>query len=256
MMARAVRDASPWRAGAFLGPSGLGGYPFVVRLALVISLFALLPAAGARADIYECRGADGTREFTNVRQAGKNCRVLVRESDELRRRQAGPSGSSGSSDRPAAGGPLANAARNRPASTAPDPHKYQRYDHFIREAARIYQLPAPFIRAVMKVESNFNPNVVSRAGAIGLMQLMPRTAANMGVRDPFDPRQNILGGARYLRILANLFGGDLVLTVAAYNAGEGAVQRYSGIPPYSETRRYVRRVLSHYYRYRSGGTDA
>ncbi|MBO6935758.1 MAG: lytic transglycosylase domain-containing protein [Deltaproteobacteria bacterium] len=223
-------------------------------LTLLTAVFVVALAPSARADIYECRAADGSREFTNVRQPGRNCRVLVHESDERRRRAAANPGSH--SSRPAAGGPLANAARNRPQNTAPDPHKYTRYDHHIREAARLYQLPAPFIRAVMKVESNFNPNVVSRAGAIGLMQLMPRTAANMGVRDPFDPRQNILGGARYLRILANLFGGDLVLTVAAYNAGEGAVQRYSGIPPYSETRRYVRRVLSHYYRYRSGGTDS
>ena len=82
------------------------------------------------------------------------------------------------------------------------------------------------------------------------MQLMPRTAAAMGVRDPFDPRQNILGGTRYLRILANLFNGDLVLTVAAYNAGEGAVMRHGGVPPYAETRRYVRNVLRRYYEYR------
>ena len=223
----------------------------------VLSLLILGPGGvgSVRADIYECRAPDGTREFTNVRQPGRQCRILVRESDERRRRNAANQARREQRQRPAAGGPLANVARNRPTTTAPDPHRYTRFDHFIREAARLYQLPAPFIRAVMKVESNFNPNVVSHAGAIGLMQLMPRTAANMGVRDPFDPRQNILGGARYLRILANLFGGDLVLTVAAYNAGEGAVKRYEGIPPYTETRRYVRRVLSHYYRYRSGGTD-
>ncbi len=86
---------------------------------------------------------------------------------------------------------------------------------------------------------------------MGLMQLMPRTAASMGVRDPFDPRQNILGGARYLRVLANKFNGDLVLTIAAYNAGEGAVVRYHGVPPYAETRRYVQRVLRYYYAFRS-----
>ena len=114
------------------------------------------------------------------------------------------------------------------------------------------QMPEPFIRAVMRVESDFNPTVVSRAGAMGLMQLMPKTARSMGVADPFDARQNILGGARYLRILANRFKGDLVLTVAAYNAGEGAVEKYNGIPPYKETQRYVRRVLKHYYAYRSG----
>lgn len=104
----------------------------------------------------------------------------------------------------------------------------------------------------MKVESNFNPNVVSRTGAMGLMQLMPGTARAMGVVNPFDPRQNILGGARYLRVLANMFNGDLVLTIAAYNAGEGAVMRYHGIPPYDETRRYVQRVLHHYYAFRTG----
>jgi len=99
------------------------------------------------------------------------------------------------------------------------------------------------------VESNYNPRVVSRVGAMGLMQLMPQTARSMGVSDPFNPQQNILGGARYLRVLANHFQGNLILTIAAYNAGEGAVMRYGGIPPYTETRRYVRRVLHHYQRY-------
>jgi soluble lytic murein transglycosylase-like protein len=89
---------------------------------------------------------------------------------------------------------------------------------------------------------------------MGLMQLMPFTAERMGVTDPFDPRQNILGGARFLRILANQWKGDLVLTVASYNAGPGAVERYGGVPPYGETRRYVNRVLQHYYAYRSEGT--
>jgi len=102
---------------------------------------------------------------------------------------------------------------------------------------------------VIKVESDYNPEVVSHAGASGLMQLMPATAARMGVTDVFDPRQSILGGARYLRVLANHFNGDLVLTIAAYNAGEGAVIRYRGIPPYEETQRYVRRVLRHYYNF-------
>jgi soluble lytic murein transglycosylase-like protein len=127
---------------------------------------------------------------------------------------------------------------------------HSRYDTLIDEAARLYQLPHSFIRAVMRVESGFNPTVVSSAGAMGLMQLMPKTAQSMGVDDPFDERQNILGGARYLRILANRFKGDLILTVAAYNAGEGAIEKHNGIPPYRETQRYVRRVLKHYYAYR------
>jgi len=102
----------------------------------------------------------------------------------------------------------------------------------------------------MRVESNFYPDALSHRGAMGLMQLMPGTASAMGVLDAFDPRQNVLGGTRFLRVLANSFGGDLVRTIAAYNAGPGAVQRYKGIPPYAETRRYVQRVLTHYYAYR------
>ena len=136
-----------------------------------------------------------------------------------------------------------------------DPARYRRYDAYIREASQLYQLPEAFVRAVVRVESDFNPNVVSNAGAMGLMQLMPQTARSMGVRDPFDPRQNILGGTRYLRVLANSFNGDLVLTVAAYNAGGGAVTRYRGVPPYAETRRYVQRVLRHYYAYRAGRVE-
>ncbi len=141
--------------------------------------------------------------------------------------------------------------RPRRAASVPNAQRHVQFNAYIREAADLYQLPESFIRAVMRVESNFNPDVVSHAGAMGLMQLMPRTAASMGVRDPFDARQNILGGTRYLRVLANHFSGDLVLTIAAYNAGEGAVQRYRGVPPYRETRRYVQNVLTHYYAYRA-----
>lgn len=91
----------------------------------------------------------------------------------------------------------------------------------------------------------------SPAGAEGLMQIMPATAARMEVRDAFDPREAIFGGARYLRTLSDLFDGDLERVIAAYNAGEGAVTRHAGIPPYEETRRYVARVLAHYRRYRT-----
>lgn len=196
----------------------------------------LLGAAGsARADIYRCKRADGTQHYTNIREPGRKCELVVRSSKRSKARQ----GAKSTSAKPKA-------------TTSKDPARYRRYDGLIVEAARLYQLPEPFIRAVMRVESDFNPTVVSRAGAMGLMQLMPKTARSMGVADPFDARQNILGGARYLRILANRFKGDLVLTVAAYNAGEGAVERYNGIPPYKETQRYVRRVLKHYYAYRSG----
>lgn len=186
-------------------------------------------ASSAVADIYRCKRADGSLHYTNTRSSGKSCRVVVRGSKKSKARRSRPA-----------------KARRR----AVDPLRHTRYDGLIEEAASLYQLPQEFIRAVMRVESNFNPDVVSRAGAMGLMQLMPKTALSMGVADPFEPRQNILGGARYLRILANRFKGDLILTVAAYNAGEGAVERYNGIPPYQETQRYVRRVLKHYYSYR------
>ncbi len=127
--------------------------------------------------------------------------------------------------------------------------RYQRFAAHVEEAAALYQLPVALIRAVMKVESNFDPRAVSHANAHGLMQLMPQTAERMMVTDIFDPRQNILGGARYLRVLANTFNGDLSLTLAAYNAGEGAVARYGGIPPYEETEHYVATVTRYYKEY-------
>lgn len=125
-----------------------------------------------------------------------------------------------------------------------------RFDEHIDEAAALYRLPSALIRAVIKVESNFDPRAVSHANAHGLMQLLPSTAERMMVTDIFDPRQNILGGARYLRILANTFNGNLELTLAAYNAGEGAVARYGGIPPYAETQNYVAKVTQYYQLYR------
>lgn len=128
--------------------------------------------------------------------------------------------------------------------------RFSRYDEHIREAAALYQIPEALVRAVIQVESNYDPRAVSPAGAHGLMQLMPMTAQAMMVEDIFDPRQNILGGTRYLRILANLFNGDLHLTIAGYNAGENAVIRYGGIPPYRETQEYVVKVAENYQRYR------
>jgi soluble lytic murein transglycosylase-like protein len=123
------------------------------------------------------------------------------------------------------------------------------FDPHIREAAALYRIPEALVRAVIQVESNFDPRAVSPANAHGLMQMIPPTAERMMVTDIFDPRQNILGGTRYLRILANTFNGNLQLTIAAYNAGEGAVARYGGIPPYAETQNYVVKVMEAYQRY-------
>ncbi len=120
-----------------------------------------------------------------------------------------------------------------------------------QEAAAHYSLPVELVLAVIKVESNFNPAATSRRGAQGLMQLMPTTAAELGVTDVFDPRQNIFAGARYLRMLVNEFDGQVSLAVAAYNAGAGAVRRAGGIPPIPETQGYVPAVLAAYRGYRA-----
>jgi soluble lytic murein transglycosylase-like protein len=114
----------------------------------------------------------------------------------------------------------------------------------IQAAARTYNLPSKLIRSVIRTESNFRADAVSPAGAQGLMQLMPATARELGVTDPFDVAQNIDGGARYLRQMLDRFDGDLKLALAAYNAGPGTVQRCNGDVPYRETRDYVRRVLA------------
>jgi soluble lytic murein transglycosylase len=124
-------------------------------------------------------------------------------------------------------------------------------DRIINRVSRIFDIDASLIKAVIKVESNFNPRAVSRAGAQGLMQLMPRTAYEMDVADPFDPEENIFGGTKYLRYLLNRFGDDLEITLAAYNAGETAVIKYGGIPQYRETRHYVRKVLKAYSQYKN-----
>lgn len=116
------------------------------------------------------------------------------------------------------------------------------YDDLIEEAAAEYKLDPELIRAVMRAESAFNPMVVSRAGAQGLMQLMPALAVEMGVDDPFDPRQNIMGGARYLKQLLDRHRGNVPLSLASYNAGPTAVARYKAIPPFRETRQYVKKI--------------
>lgn len=119
----------------------------------------------------------------------------------------------------------------------------------VREASTVYEIPEALIWAVIRVESNFAPLAVSCDRALGLMQLLGTTAAEMGVTRPFDPRQNVLGGTRYLRMLADRWKGDMVLTIASYNAGPGAVARYGRVPPFAETQRYVKRVLTFFYSY-------
>lgn len=137
----------------------------------------------------------------------------------------------------------------RRAAVSMNSERLHRYDGFIRGAAQRYQLPESLIRAVIHTESNYNAHAVSRAGAMGLMQLMPKTARSLGVKRPFDAGQSIYGGCRYLRLLANRYSGDMVLVLAAYNAGAGNVEKHGGVPPFEETRAYVRSVLRRFYAY-------
>lgn len=186
------------------------------------SLVATVIPASSRADIYRTVGADGVISFTNSKSPGGKLYQKTQDKPQV----------------------------FLPADTSPE--RYTRYDDWIREAGALYQIPEALIRAVIRVESDFDPRAVSPANARGLMQMIPETAERMLVSDVFDPRQNIFGGVRYLRVLANTFNGDLSLTIAAYNAGEGAVMRYGGIPPYPETQDYVVRVIGYYQQYRNG----
>jgi soluble lytic murein transglycosylase-like protein len=194
------------------------------RVRLLFATFGALAvsttALTGYADIYKQVDADGTISFTS---------------------------------RPAHGAKLYAKEHKAPVFMPSDDsaERFSRYDEYIRQAATLYQIPEELVRAVIRVESDFDPRAVSPANARGLMQLVPETAERMMVTDSFDPRQNIFGGVRYLRVLANLFNGDIQLTIAAYNAGEGAVMRYGGIPPYRETQEYVVKVLGNYRQYRT-----
>jgi soluble lytic murein transglycosylase-like protein len=136
-----------------------------------------------------------------------------------------------------------------PISPAPVPPG--QIDALVQQNAAIWQVDPALIKSVIANESSFNANATSNVGAQGLMQLMPETAATLGVRDPYDPAQNVAGGTRYLRQMLDRFNGDTRLAVAAYNAGPGAVEKYGDVPPYAETQQYVQNVLGSLERYRA-----
>jgi soluble lytic murein transglycosylase-like protein len=136
-------------------------------------------------------------------------------------------------------------AESAPAASAPATSEAEGevdLDTYIKQVAARYDVPADLVAAVIDAESSKNPRAVSRRGARGLMQLMPTTAKRLGVEDPFDPRANIEAGVRHLRAMIDIFGNDLPRVLAAYNAGEVAVIKHRGVPPYRETRAYVKRI--------------
>jgi len=191
---------------------------------------ALLAAASAHAgDIYVYQADNGSRLITDHPriEAGYRLIKVYSESNlwqETGRRQ-----------------PRGAAVRPRPSS----------FDELIQRTAARVSLDPMLIKSVMHAESAFNPDAVSHKGASGLMQLMPATARRYGVSSVFDPRQNVMGGARYLSHLLDRFDGDLELALAGYNAGENAVDAAGGIPPYAETRHYVGKVMRLYREYRN-----
>ena len=210
-----------------------------------VPLARSLAPHGARADIYSYE-ENGIIHFTNIPPTGAGAHRWRVEWKSGPGKAAVVSGTSG----------VAGCEKSR-ADVVPardtNPERYHRYDSHVAEAANVYALPEALLRAVIHVESDYDPRVVSCAGAKGLMQLMPDVQTEQKVTEVFDPRRNILGGARLLRWLANRFHGDLVLTIAGYHAGAGAVQKYGGVPPYETTQRYVYAVLQRYQTYKTTG---
>jgi soluble lytic murein transglycosylase-like protein len=184
----------------------------LTRFAFVSLLF--VPAVGF-ADVYVFRDKDGVLNFTNV-PTHSGYRRVMRDG----------------------------------AQPPPSVSSHADYDEVIRSASDRHSIDADLVRAVIKAESDFNSNARSSKGAMGLMQLMPDTARLHNVLNAFDPVDNIEGGVRHLRMLLERYQGDLRLSLAAYNAGSGAVEKHGGIPPFAETREYVRRVLRFYEAFR------
>jgi soluble lytic murein transglycosylase len=193
------------------------------KIQLLTFNFLLLLVTGAAADIYRYVDADGVMHFTNDPPT-KKFKLHRRESVALKPR---------------------NANFAIPSSLG----------EIIRRNCEKYRLEEGLIHAVIKAESNYNSAAVSKKGALGMMQLMPGTARLLKVDNPLDPAENIGGGSRYLRQMLDEFNGNLDFAIAAYNAGPNAVKRHGGIPPYEETRTYVKRVKQYLSTYRQGGTN-
>lgn len=188
--------------------------------ALIIIMVLLLTAASSDADIYKFVAADGSLAFTNL-PTEKGGKVIFRD-------------------------PKTNSTAKNTVAQSSGSVRNESFNSIATEKAAKYNLDPQLVKAVIKAESNWNPNAVSPKGARGLMQLMPSTAYELGVFNSFDPEENIDGGTRYLRYLIEKFNGDLNLAVAAYNAGPARVEKTKSIPAIPETVQYVKRVMSLY----------
>ena len=214
------------------------GYDFGVRVA-VITMLVLGLGIPATADVYSWTDGEGVIHFTNMKPGGAKWKKVM-DSEPLRGSKA--TAQRGSCER-----------CDKVAATDTSPERFHRYDQFIYEASELYRIPVPLIRAVIKVESDYDPHVVSSMDCKGLMQVHPAVEIDMGAQgDIFDPRTNIMTGTRLLRWLANRVDGDLVLTIAGYHAGLGSLAKYGyTVPPYAYTRQYLKMVLDRYYQYKN-----
>jgi soluble lytic murein transglycosylase-like protein len=227
-------------AGREKGEDGVAMRWFITMAGLVVAAGMLAPAA--MADIYVYRDENGVTNATNIMPPARyKIDKVFRDSGRTKVAKVTPQ---------APGSPYIKTARGT-INTLPlaDPPTSAAVHAIMAEAATALKLDKALVRAIIQTESAFNVHATSPKGARGLMQLMPETAARYGVRDIFDPEQNIWGGTRYMRDLLEKFNQDLPLAIAAYNAGENAVVRYGGIPPYPETRNYVQRVMALHQQY-------
>ena len=182
-------------------------------LAVIVLFVVVLPV---EADIYRYIDENGVMHFTNTPTSSiQEYRLYLKEKPQITQR-----------------------------------YSTKKYDALISDASERYGVSFPLLKAIIKAESDFDPHAVSKKGATGLMQIMPENFKPLGIRDPFDPWQNINAGARYFKQMYDRFKGKLALSLAAYNAGPTAVDHYKTIPPYEETEEYVRRVLKYYYNYK------
>ena len=203
--------------------------PIVCMAFVLVIVFFLFNTRTLHAGMFVCRDQSGAINITNVPNYS-DCKPL-----ELKKESSWSDFSMGSRSR--------SSAKNSTNST--------RYDLEIRRVSRLYNVDPSLIKAIIHTESDFNDQAVSRSGAQGLMQLMPATARELRVFNPFDPQENIDGGTRYFRSLLDIFNEDLVLSLAAYNAGPGLVTRTGGVPEIPETQHYIKKVLKRYKVYQA-----